>query len=154
MPNKQLAYPRRQPELTGEDIRLRNWARNATLGRPGSVSAPTTEPQLRSFLATTTGRVRMIGSRMSPGRLLELNGRGGSLLDLQPVHRAVVDHRGHRHVRRGDHLCRRCTTALSARGQMLPSSPGVIASQTLAGALATGTHGQGLRRAPSPTPRS
>jgi FAD/FMN-containing dehydrogenase len=30
---------------------------------------------------------------------------------------------------------------------MLPSSPGVIASQTLAGALATGTHGQGLRQA-------
>src|SRR3978361_655014 len=29
---------------------------------------------------------------------------------------------------------------------MLPASPGVISSQTLAGALATGTHGQGLQQ--------
>jgi len=33
---------------------------------------------------------------------------------------------------------------LSGHDRMLPATRGVIASQTLAGALATGTHGQGL----------
>jgi len=33
---------------------------------------------------------------------------------------------------------------LTARGQTLSASPGVIAEQTLAGALSSGTHGQGL----------
>ncbi|CAJ0996494.1 hypothetical protein SODG_002535 [Sodalis praecaptivus] len=33
---------------------------------------------------------------------------------------------------------------LKTMGRMLHASPGVIAIQTLAGAIATGTHGQGL----------
>src|ERR1700712_4982647 len=77
-----LAYPLREPEQTGEDLRLRNWARNATLGRTGSVSTPATEAELQYILAAGTGRVRMIGSRMSPGRLIETNADGGELLHL------------------------------------------------------------------------
>ena len=145
MASKQLAYPRRQPELIGEDIRLRNWARNATLGRPGSVSAPNTEPQLRSFLATTTGRVRMIGSRMSPGRLLELNGQGGSLLDLREF-KGLLSITDDTATFAGATPLADVYAVLSSHGKMLPSSPGVIASQTLAGSLATGTHGQGLQQ--------
>ena len=139
----QLAYPRREPELIGEDIRLRNWARNATLGRPGSVSAPATEAQLRSLLATTSGRVRMIGSRMSPGRLLEQTGDGGALLDLSHLS-GLVSITEDTATFAGATPLAEVYAVLSNRGKMLPSSPGVIATQTLAGALATGTHGQGL----------
>ena len=140
---RELTYPRREPAFTGEDVRLRNWARNATLGRPGSLSAPTTEAELRSLLATTVGRVRMIGSRMSPGRLLELSGEGGTLLDLSHL-RGLVSITEDTATFAGATALAEVYAALSSRGKMLPSSPGVIATQTLAGALATGTHGQGL----------
>lgn len=145
MTTEQLAYPRREPELAGEDVRLRNWARNATLGRPGSVSAPTSERELRSLLATSTGRVRMIGSRMSPGRLLELTEDGGALLDLRRFS-GLVSSTADTATFAGATPLADVYATLSAEGKMLPSSPGVIASQTLAGSLATGTHGQGLQQ--------
>lgn len=140
-----LTYPRREPERLGEDVRLRNWAGNATLAPAGSVCAPTTEAELQSRLAATAGGIRMIGSRMSPGRMLELADQSDVLLDLG-------------HFRGLLHLDAETATfgaatpldevyaCLTREGRMLPSSPGVIASQTLAGALATGTHGQGLQQ--------
>ena len=145
MSPERLAYPRRHAESIGEDVRLRNWARNATLGRPGSVSAPTSERELRALLATGTGRVRMIGSRMSPGRLLGLSEQGGSLLDLSHLSGQLSSSEDTATFAGGTPLAD-VYAALSAQGRMLPSSPGVIASQTLAGALSTGTHGQGLRQ--------
>lgn len=139
---EQLSYPRREAEQAGEDVRLRNWARNATLGRPGSVNAPATETDLQSFLATSTGPVRMIGSRMSPGRLIEL-AADGVLLDLSGLS-GLVSVTEDTATFLGATPLAEIYAVLSARGKMLPSSPGVIAAQTLAGALATGTHGQGL----------
>lgn len=144
---EQLAYPRREPELAGEDLRLRNWALNATLGGPGSVCAPTTEAELCTFLAAGTGAVRMIGSRMSPGRLIETAGDGAAeapaLLDLSHL-AGLVSTTPDTATFAGATPLQDVYTALSERGRMLPSSPGVIAAQTLAGAMSTGTHGQGL----------
>src|SRR3982751_3367388 len=77
-----LGYPHREPEQIGEDIRLRNWARNATLGTAGSVVAPVDEADLQAVLSATSGTVRMIGSRMSPGRMIDLFDGDGTLLDL------------------------------------------------------------------------
>lgn len=145
MAHDQLAYPRRVPEQTGEDLRLRNWARNATLGRPGSVTAPATEAELQAFLAATSGRVRMIGSRMSPGRLIGQTDEGGVLLDVSHLSGllSITDDTA---TFAGATPLQEVYDVLSARGQMLPSSPGVIAAQTLAGAISTGTHGQGLQQ--------
>ena len=145
MSRERLAYPRRDTESSGEDVRLRNWAGNATLGRPGTIIAPTSEPELRSILASGTGRVRMIGSRMSPGRLLGLSEQGGSLLDLSHLNGELRSTKDTVTFAGATPLAD-VYAALSARGRMLPSSPGVIASQTLAGALSTGTHGQGLQQ--------
>jgi FAD/FMN-containing dehydrogenase len=142
---QQLAYPRREPELTGEDVRLRNWARNATLGEPGSVNAPRTEAEVRAFLAETSGKVRVIGSRMSPGRLLELTQDGDALLDLSHLS-GLVSMTDDTATFAGATPLDEVYSVLSGVGKMLPSSPGVIASQTLAGALSTGTHGQGLQQ--------
>ena len=138
-------YPRRETQPTGGDARLRNWAGNATLGRSGSVCAPETEAQLRSFLAATDGRVRMIGSRMSPGRLLELTDGEGVLLDLHQL-TGLVSMAEHTATFAGATTLQEVYDTLSTQGRMLPASPGVVASQTLAGALATGTHGQGLQQ--------
>ncbi|MEO3938222.1 D-arabinono-1,4-lactone oxidase [Dermatophilaceae bacterium Soc4.6] len=138
------AYPRRDAEKVGEDVRLRNWARNATLGQPGSVTAATTEAELQAFLASTTGQVRMIGSRMSPGRLLE-GSEQGALLDLSLL-TGELSSTADTATFAGATPLGDIYEVLTARGRMLPSSPGVIASQTLAGALSTGTHGQGLQQ--------
>jgi FAD/FMN-containing dehydrogenase len=137
------AYPRREPDQAGEDVRTRNWARNATLAPSTSVSAPRTEDELRTLLATTTGGVRVIGSRMSPGRMLALAAQGDILLDLSHF-RGLVELGEDRATFAAATTLGEIYALLSTHGRMLPAAPGVISSQTLAGALATGTHGQGL----------
>ena len=144
-PRARPSYPNREPEQTGEDARLRNWAGNATLGGAGSVSAPATEAELQQILAGGTGKVRMIGSRMSPGRLIESDTNGGELLDLSAL-RGLVSRTETTATFRGATPLAEVYSTLSPLGLMLPSSPGVIAAQTLAGALSTGTHGQGLQQ--------
>ena len=139
------AYPVREPGPTGADVRLRNWAGNAALSDSGTVLAPTTEDELRSFLAGTSGRVRMIGSRMSPGRLLGQTDDDGALLDLSRL-RGLVSMTDDTATFAGATTLAEVYEVLSAKGHMLPSSPGVIAHQTLAGAISTGTHGQGLHQ--------
>ncbi|HEY5822657.1 MAG TPA: D-arabinono-1,4-lactone oxidase [Propionibacteriaceae bacterium] len=143
MAHEQLAYPHREPERVGEDVRLRNWAGNATLAPAGAVTAPTNEEELQAFVASSEGGIRMIGSRMSPGRMLELAAQGDSLLDLGHF-RGLVDLTEDTATFGGATPLDEIYACLTSKGRMLPSSPGVIASQTLAGALATGTHGQGL----------
>ena len=140
-----VAYPRRESERFGEDQVLRNWARNATLGRPGSVCAPSTESELQSVLASNSGGVRVMGSRMSPGRLLRLSHDADTLLDVHNLS-GLVSITDDTATFAGGTALHEVYEALSRVGRMLPSSPGVIASQTLAGALATGTHGQGLQQ--------
>jgi FAD/FMN-containing dehydrogenase len=141
----QLAYPRQEPELTGEDTRLRNWARNSLLGSPGSVVAPATEAELCDFLATSDGQVRMIGSRMSPGRMMQVTNGSGTLLDLSGLS-GLISSTEDTATFAGSTPLAEVYAFLTARGQMLDASPGVIAEQTLAGALSTGTHGQGLQQ--------
>ena len=143
MARTDLAYPRREPDQAGEDVRVRNCARNATLAPPASICSPRTEDELRSVLASTTGGVRVIGSRMSPGRMLALAAQGDMLLDLSQLKGLVVLSEDRATFAAATTLGE-IYACLSARGRMLPAAPGVIASQTLAGALATGTHGQGL----------
>ncbi|GAA2020372.1 FAD-binding protein [Nakamurella flavida] len=145
MARAELAYPRRVTEQTGEDVRLRNWARNATLGAPGSVCAPTSEAELQSLLATTSGRVRVIGSRMSPGRMLGQTDVDGVLLDLSGL-TGLLSITDDTATFAGATTLQDVYAVLTERGLMLPSSPGVIAEQTLAGAISTGTHGQGLNQ--------
>ena len=143
MEQRLAAYPRQQPDRVGEDVRTRNWARNATLAPSASVSAPRTEGELRTLLASTEGGVRVIGSRMSPGRMLALAAQGDILLDLSHL-RGLVELGDDHATFGGATPLGEVYACLTAQGRMLPAAPGVISSQTLAGALATGTHGQGL----------
>ena len=143
MIQQQLAYPRRDTEPTGQDARLQNWAANAVIGRPGSIRVPEDEAELQVLLGGSTGRVRVIGSRMSPGRLLELGDEGGTLLDISEL-RGLLELTDDTATFAGATALEEVYAVLSREGRMLPSSPGVIAAQTLGGALATGTHGQGL----------
>ena len=156
MSREHAPFPTRTPEpdeTTGpkrtagleraEDAAPMNWARNAVLATAGAVVAPTTEDQVRAALAASAGRVRVAGSRMSAGRMMELAGRGDTLLDLRGLRGVLQVTEGTATFAGGTPLGEVYET-LTALGRALPCSPGVIAEQTLAGALATGTHGQGL----------
>ena len=145
MAHEQVAYPVRVPDRADDDGRLRNWARNATLGPAGSLTTPADEAELRGFLAATTGAARIIGTRMSPGRLLETIDGGGSLIDVRLL-TGLVSLTEDTATFGGATPLQEVYDVLSGHGRMLPSSPGVIASQTLAGAISTGTHGQGLQQ--------
>lgn len=138
-----IAYPRRDPHEPRDDARLRNWARNATLGPPGSVRTPETEEALRDLLAADRSPVRLIGSRMSPGRMLSLTEAGGTLVDLRRLAGPVAS-TADTATFGGATPLQEVYDVLTREGRMLPASPGVIAEQTLGGALSTGTHGQGL----------
>ncbi|TYC99411.1 FAD-binding protein [Arthrobacter echini] len=145
MDTTQLAYPRQEQDLAGEDTRLRNWAKNSRLGPAGSVFAPATESELCDFLSTSDGAVRMIGSRMSPGRMMQVANGSGTLLDLSRLS-GLISSTDNTVTFAGSTPLADVYAFLTARGQMLDASPGVIAEQTLAGALSTGTHGQGLQQ--------
>ncbi|WP_414148528.1 D-arabinono-1,4-lactone oxidase [Erwinia sp. BNK-24-b] len=136
-------YPRRKPDI--EEGKIVNWAQNATLADSRAVSAPQTEEELCRLVAASTGKIRVMGSKMSPGRMLKLTAEGDTLLDLRHL-RGLIAMDDNSATFGGSTPMHEIYEILTAEGKMLPSSPGVIASQTLAGALATGTHGQGLQQ--------
>ena len=145
MAHQHRAYPTRVSDRVEDDGRLHNWARNATLGRAGSVTVPADEAELRAFLAATSGATRIIGTRMSPGRMIEAIDGGGALIDVQFL-TGLLSLSDDSATFGGATSLQQVYDVLSGHGRMLPSSPGVIATQTLAGAISTGTHGQGLQQ--------
>lgn len=144
MTSENAGYPLRKPELSA-DGKVWNWAQNATLGDKNSVKTPATEAELQTVIAASQGKIRMLGSKMSPGRMTEITERGDTLLDLSLL-RGLVDITEDSATFAGGTPLHEVYEILSGVGRMLPASPGVIASQSLAGALATGTHGQGLQQ--------
>ena len=144
MTNEIAGYPLREPELSA-DGKVWNWAQNATLGDKSSVKAPATEAEVQAIVAASQGKIRMMGSKMSPGRMIETAAKGDTLLDLSQL-RGLLDITDDSATFAGGTPLHEVYEVLSGVGRMLPASPGVIASQSLAGALATGTHGQGLQQ--------
>lgn len=136
-------YPRRDvaPDDAG---RVYNWARNSVLAPESSLLTASTEAEVSSLLASRPGRVRIVGSRMSSGRLLS-PADGEVLLDVRALRGLLASGEDWATFAGGTTL-QEVYDVLAETGRELPASPGVIAEQTLAGALATGTHGQGLRQ--------
>ena len=138
-------YPRRQPQLPEAPSRLWNWAQNATLAHNSQILSPTSESELQALLRASDGKVRVMGSRMSPGRMLALADAGDRLIDTSRLRGLLACDEQSATFAGGTPL-HEIYEQLTAMNRMLPASPGVIAAQTLAGALATGTHGQGLQQ--------
>ncbi len=143
-PRPSEGYPARRTE-PGRAGEVLNWAQNAVLGRASAVLAPATEAELQAVVAASTGRIRVVGSRMSAGRMLELGAPGDTLLDLAQLRGLLATTDGTATFAGATPL-HEVYEVLTGMGRMPTSAPGVIAAQTLAGALATGTHGQGLRQ--------
>ena len=65
-------YPLRNTTLSAEDDALWNWAQNARVGSRQQLHQPRSEAELQQLLRATQGRVRVVGSRLSPGRMLNV----------------------------------------------------------------------------------
>ncbi|PLV55970.1 D-arabinono-1,4-lactone oxidase [Erwinia sp. B116] len=141
----QERYPRRQPQLPESPSRQWNWAQNATLAHISQIDYPASEAELQALLCASHGRVRIMGSRMSPGRMLALADAGDRLIDTSQLRGLLASNEQSATFAGGTPL-HEVYEVLTGMNRMLPASPGVIAAQTLAGALATGTHGQGLQQ--------
>ena len=139
-----LLYPLRNTQDTEHDTALWNWAQNSVVGQRQQLHQTQTEAELQQLLRDTRGKVRLMGSRLSPGRMLCVQ-PDDLLLDLSAF-TGVLAEDDHTITFAAGTLLQTVYDTLTARDRMLASSPGVIAVQTLAGALATGTHGQGLQQ--------
>ncbi|MGK3128818.1 D-arabinono-1,4-lactone oxidase [Pantoea sp. C8B4] len=135
-------YPLRNTGNTEQDSALWNWAQNTVVGQRQQVFQPHNEAELRQRLKSSSGKVRVIGSRLSPGRMLCVNA-DDLLLDLSAMQGVLAEDADSVTFAAGTVL-QQVFDALTERHRMLACSPGVISVQTLAGAIATGTHGQGL----------
>lgn len=137
-----LLYPLRNTHNTDDTPALWNWAQNSVVGQRQQLHQPRSEAELQQLLRDSHGKVRVLGSRLSPGRMLCVQPQD-VLLDLSALRGILAQDEESVTFAAGTPL-QQVYDSLTKMDRMLASSPGVIAVQTLAGALATGTHGQGL----------
>ncbi|WP_241622744.1 D-arabinono-1,4-lactone oxidase [Rosenbergiella australiborealis] len=136
-------YPQRSTDEPSSE-QLFNWARNAVLGQKQQLHTPKDESALQKLLEESSGPIRIVGSRLSPGRMVAPQSEG-ILVDLKHFRGVIALNKDSVRVAAGTPLQELFKT-LQQNGRMLNCSPGVIAVQTVGGALATGTHGQGLKQ--------
>ncbi|WP_324021262.1 FAD-binding protein [Pantoea sp. JZ29] len=137
-------YPLRQTQREPHDNTLWNWAQNAPIGTQQQVKRPANEAALQQLLRDTDNTVRVIGKTYSPGRMLAVHS-DDLLLDLSAF-TGLLRSDAHSVTFAGATPLEQIYSTLTDMDRMLASSPGVISVQTLAGAMATGTHGQGLQQ--------
>ncbi len=82
-------YPLRHTANIDNENRLWNWAQNSVVGLRAQLQRPTCEAELQQLLRQTTGKVRVLGSRLSPGRMLGV-GAQDLLLDLSAMQGVIA----------------------------------------------------------------
>lgn len=143
--NADKLYPLRNTHATEQDPQLWNWAQNAPLGDRQRLRRPQSEAELQQLVAAHPGKIRVVGSRLAPGRMLEIGSDDDLLLDLSAL-TGLISSNDESVTFAGATLLSDLYETLTDMDRMLASSPGVISVQTLAGAISTGTHGQGLQQ--------
>ena len=138
-------FPLRHPQLPDNDESVWNWAQNAQLGARSRVHSPASEAELQTLVANHQGHIRILGRRLAPGRMLNIDHQQDLLLDISQLSGLLASDANSVTFAAATPLSEVYQT-LTEMDRMLASSPGVIAIQTLAGALATGTHGQGMQQ--------
>ena len=126
-----------------------NWARSVKIGDTSQIFKPKSETELVTFLAQNKAKIRVLGSGMTFNGIVAAASAESILLDLSsPAFVGLKEMEQGKLATFGS-----CTTLeqiasdLRDRDLQLTSCPGVLLTQTIAGALATGTHGQGLANA-------
>lgn len=124
-------------------MRLSNWSESVTIAERDRWMKVTSLQQLATLLRDGDGKVRVLGSRYTyPSHIACPGNTRGIVLDLPD--RTAPELRGDRLRVTGDTLLEEVWQTLEKHGLEPDTCPPVITTQTVAGALATGTHSQGL----------
>lgn len=107
------------------------------------MESPSSEEEIIKILKRPNVKVRMIGSGLSYEPIDRVDEKDNVLLSLDNYKGFVSETNDTVTFLAGTNL-QTVFTYLIAQDKMLPASPGVIGIQTLAGAIGTGTHGQGM----------
>lgn len=145
MTKQDVLFPPRIPQVNEHDDKLWNWARNSSLGVRDNLQVAHSESELQTLVSGCNGIVRAIGNRMSAGRMLALEDKDSLLIDVSPLS-GLISHTSTSATFGGGTSLHEVFKTLTQMGRMLHASPGVISAQSLAGAISTGTHGQGLHQ--------
>ena len=128
--------------VSGRGVLWKNWAGNQQCA-PERIERPATEAELVRIVAqaaSADGRVKVVGAGHSFTGIALSDGRLVRLDDYDAVHAIDPDQRTVT-MQAGIRLSR-LNEELAARGLALPNL-GDVAYQSIAGAIATGTHGTG-----------
>jgi len=117
-----------------------NWSGTNLLAQHNQVFSPTTEEEIIDIVSAPNAKVRMIGSGLSYEPLNRVEGDNAVLLSLENYQGLISETESTVTYKAGTAL-QTVFEYLIKQNMMLPASPGVIGIQTLAGAIATGTHG-------------
>ncbi|CEP03248.1 FAD-binding PCMH-type domain-containing protein [Plasmodiophora brassicae] len=127
---------------------LTNWSGVTRLGRKSQIVRPSTTSEIADLLRSRpTTSVRVVGSGLSFEPIAAVD-------DDRTIIIQMSNFNGLEHWDPETHTARfgagtpvdEIISILASKGRMLPCSPGVIGMQTIAGAISTATHGQGLRQ--------
>jgi UDP-N-acetylenolpyruvoylglucosamine reductase len=122
-----------------------NWSQVTKLAKSNQIIYPSTEQDVQNLVKDCSSKIRVIGSGLSYEGLASIisEDENAMLMSLERLTGFVKETQ--------DTVTFKAGTTLDAiyqylidRNRMLPCSPGVIGIQTIAGAICTGTHGQGL----------
>ncbi|KAL4496051.1 hypothetical protein ABPG72_015473 [Tetrahymena utriculariae] len=123
-----------------------NWSGTNLLANHNQIMSPRSEEEIIEILKRPNIKIRMIGSGLSYEPLNRVDQQDHVLMTLENYRGFISETEDTVTFRAGTAL-QEVFGYLIKQNKMLPSSPGVIGIQTLAGAIATGTHGQGMKQA-------
>eukprot|EP00761_Pharyngomonas_kirbyi_P014142 gb/GECH01014172.1/.p1 GENE.gb/GECH01014172.1/~~gb/GECH01014172.1/.p1 ORF type:complete len:494 (+),score=90.29 gb/GECH01014172.1/:1-1482(+) len=131
---------------------ITNWSGINVLAKESHVICPKSGAEVQEIFRKPNVNIRMIGSGLSFEPIVRVKEQGFQnkhnntnviLLSMKNL-TGVVDMSDDTITVRAGTTLEYVFQYLYERNRMLPCSPGVIGIQTAAGAIATGTHGQGL----------
>eukprot|EP01117_Protostelium_nocturnum_P008502 TRINITY_DN3043_c0_g1_i1.p1 TRINITY_DN3043_c0_g1~~TRINITY_DN3043_c0_g1_i1.p1 ORF type:complete len:510 (-),score=146.88 TRINITY_DN3043_c0_g1_i1:34-1563(-) len=122
-----------------------NWSGIQPISKKNQVQFPKNAERISELLRTTMGKVHVIGSGLSYEQIMSLSmdDETGVILNMENF-KGLVRMSDCSATFGASTSVNDIISILGQHDRMLPCSPGVIGIQTIAGSIATGTHGQGL----------
>ncbi|PRP82252.1 FAD binding domain containing protein [Planoprotostelium fungivorum] len=122
-----------------------NWSGIQSIAKRSQIHFPTTEKQVSQLVRFAPGKVHFIGSGLSYEQImsLSLQDDNGILINMEHF-KGLIKMTDTTATFGAATTVNDIISILGDHDKMLPVSPGVIGIQTIAGAISTGTHGQGM----------
>jgi len=132
-----------QAKIRGDAIY--NWSGIQSIAQRSQIHFPTNEEQVSLLVRHAPGKVHFIGSGLSYEQIMSLSLQDdkGILINMEAF-KGLVRKTESSATFGAATTINDIISILGEYNKMIPVSPGVIGIQTIAGAISTGTHGQGM----------